>query len=78
MQRHSCQAACFHRPFSVHENLQDFVPKERRAAWNALESVTSFGWSGSAAFGGWLIHSFGFQASPTPYSCTALPPLPLC
>ncbi|GIL76375.1 hypothetical protein Vretimale_5936 [Volvox reticuliferus] len=43
--------------------LMDFVPKERRAAWNSLESVTSFGWSGSAALGGWLIHKFGFQTT---------------
>ncbi|GFR48525.1 hypothetical protein Agub_g10420 [Astrephomene gubernaculifera] len=43
--------------------LMDFVPKERRAAWNSLESITAFGWSGSAALGGWLIHRFGFQAT---------------
>jgi hypothetical protein len=31
-----------------------------RAHW-MQESVTSFGWSGSAALGGWLIHRYGFQ-----------------
>ena len=39
----------------------DFVAKEHRAKWNSLEAVTSFGWSGSAALGGWLIHQYGFQ-----------------
>lgn len=37
------------------------MPKRSRAAWNSLEAVTSFGWSGSAALGGWLIHRYGFQ-----------------
>lgn len=41
--------------------LMDFVAKEHRAIWNSLEAVTSFGWSGSAALGGWLIHLYGFQ-----------------
>ena len=41
----------------------DFVPKENRAVWNSLESVTSFGWSGSAALGGWLIHRVGFHVT---------------
>lgn len=44
--------------------LMDYVSKEHRATWNSLEAVTSFGWSGSAALGGWLIHRYGFQVSP--------------
>lgn len=32
------------------------MPKESRAAWNSLESVTAFGWSGSAALGGKQTH----------------------
>lgn len=30
-------------------------------AFHPQESVTSFGWSGSAALGGYLIHVYGFQ-----------------
>ena len=43
--------------------LMDYVAKEHRATWNSLEAVTGFGWSGSAALGGWLIHMYGFQVS---------------
>ena len=39
----------------------DFVPKKRRGKWNALDSVTQFGWSGSAALGGVLLERFGFS-----------------
>ena len=42
---------------------QDFVAKEHRAKWNSLEAVTGFGWSGSAALGGFLIHRYGFQTT---------------
>jgi MFS family permease len=41
--------------------LMDNVPKRLRARFNALESVKSFGWSGSAAAGGVLISTVGFQ-----------------
>lgn len=40
--------------------LMDYVPKNARAKWNSLESITSFGWSGSAFMGGYLIQHFGF------------------
>ena len=32
--------------------LMDFVPKATRARWTSLDSVSSFGWCGSAALGG--------------------------
>jgi hypothetical protein len=35
----------------------DFVPKELRTRWKALDEVVSFGWCGSVAFGGWLARS---------------------
>ncbi len=50
-------------PRAPRASAQDFVPKRSRAAWNSLEAVTSFGWSGSAAVGGWLIHRYGFQVT---------------
>lgn len=32
----------------------DHVPSKQRAKWKSLESVSSFGWCGSAALGGYL------------------------
>jgi len=42
--------------------LMDYVAKDTRARWKSLESVTIFGWCGSAAFGGYLadVHSYTF------------------
>lgn len=40
--------------------LMDCVSKATRAKWNSLESITSFGWSGSAALGGFLIDRFDY------------------
>lgn len=41
--------------------LMDSVPKEERAKWSALESVTMFSWSGSAALGGFLVSAEGIE-----------------
>ena len=38
----------------------DFVPKDKRARWKSLDSVASFGWCGSAAFGGWLADKYDY------------------
>ena len=35
--------------------LMDYVTKETRARWNSLDSVTRFGWSGSAVLGGLIL-----------------------
>ena len=43
--------------------LMDYVPKKRRGIWNAVDSVTRFGWSGSAVLGGWIIHRNGYGVS---------------
>jgi MFS family permease len=40
--------------------LMDFVPKHVRARWKSLDSVASFGWCGSAAFGGWLSDRYDY------------------
>jgi MFS family permease len=40
--------------------LMDFVPKEERARWKSLDSVATFGWCGSAAFGGWLADRYDY------------------
>mmetsp|Transcript_40990 Transcript_40990/g.65929 ORF Transcript_40990/g.65929 Transcript_40990/m.65929 type:complete len:489 (-) Transcript_40990:5249-6715(-) len=43
--------------------LMDYVSKENRGAVNSLESVSQFGWSGSAVIGGMLCVSYGYGGS---------------
>ena len=43
--------------------LMDFVPKHQRARWNSLDSVTRFGWSGSAVVGGWIVDRWSYGGS---------------
>jgi len=43
--------------------IADYVPKEYRARWNTLESIASFGWSGSALLGGKLVQEHGYQTT---------------
>ena len=38
----------------------EFVTKDERARWKSLDSVASFGWCGSAAFGGWLADKYDY------------------
>eukprot|EP00239_Pterosperma_sp_CCMP1384_P011720 CAMPEP_0197862120 /NCGR_PEP_ID=MMETSP1438-20131217/38634_1 /TAXON_ID=1461541 /ORGANISM="Pterosperma sp., Strain CCMP1384" /LENGTH=593 /DNA_ID=CAMNT_0043479557 /DNA_START=697 /DNA_END=2478 /DNA_ORIENTATION=- len=40
--------------------LMDYVPKNQRARWKALESVASFGWCGSAMIGGVIADKKGY------------------
>ena len=66
--------------------LMDFVPKDQRARWKSLDSVASFGWCGSAAFGGWLADKYDythtflltaiFQIVSTGVWCLLLPLVP--
>merc|ERR1719203_420268 len=63
--------------------VADYTPKSQRGRWKALNSITSAGWSGSAALGGWLIDQYGygpcfvitaiFQASSIPLLFLILP-----
>merc|ERR1739848_42672 len=41
--------------------IADYVPKEYRARWNTLESISSFGWSGSALLGGKLVQAYDYE-----------------
>ncbi|KAH7491433.1 uncharacterized protein KRP23_356 [Phytophthora ramorum] len=41
--------------------LMDYVPKNLRARWNALEGLSVFSWSGSAVLGGFLIDAYGYR-----------------
>ena len=40
--------------------MMDSVPKSSRARWKSLESISVFGWCGSAAVGGILSDKFGY------------------
>ena len=40
--------------------LMDFVPKKERARWKSLESVSAFGWCGSAVLGGLLADGYDY------------------
>ena len=41
--------------------LMDNVPSNRRARWNSLESIASFGWTGSALVGGILADKYSYR-----------------
>eukprot|EP00884_Botryococcus_braunii_P015001 jgi/Botrbrau1/23501/Bobra.106_1s0052.1 len=56
--RTSVNNACYPISRSI---LMDFVPKASRAKWNSFDAIVSWGWSGSAALGGILIHRHGYQ-----------------
>lgn len=40
--------------------IMDLVPDHLRGRWNAVESLQSAGWSGTALFGGYLADRFGY------------------
>ncbi|RNF08831.1 cystatin-like cysteine protease inhibitor domain-containing protein [Trypanosoma conorhini] len=43
--------------------IMDFVSEERRGMWNALESVQSASWSGTALVGGYIADRLGYGAA---------------
>jgi len=43
--------------------LMDFCARENRGFWNAVDSITRFGWSGSAVLGGYLIDRYDYGAT---------------
>ena len=40
--------------------VMDFVPASTRARWKSLDSISTFGWCGSAALGGILADKFSY------------------
>ena len=50
--------------------LMDYVPKEQRGFYNSLESVTAFGWSGSAFLGGVIADRGGYGSTFYATACT--------
>jgi MFS family permease len=41
--------------------LMDFVKREVRARWNALEGISVFSYSGSAVVGGYLVDQYDYR-----------------
>mmetsp|Transcript_7638 Transcript_7638/g.18547 ORF Transcript_7638/g.18547 Transcript_7638/m.18547 type:complete len:194 (-) Transcript_7638:791-1372(-) len=59
-----CRTSIMNAQYPIQRSiLMDYVPKATRARWASVESVTQFGWSGSAAVGGFLIERYGFQTT---------------
>lgn len=55
------RTALMNAPYPLQESiLMDTVPKHQRARWKSLESITAFGWCGSAALGGVLADHYGY------------------
>ena len=62
------RTAIMNCPYPLLESiLMDAVPSNQRARWKSLESIASFGWTGSALLGGILsdAHSYQFTFSIT-------------
>ena len=47
----------------------DFCARENRGFWNAVDSITRFGWSGSAVLGGFLVDRYDYGATFLATSC---------
>ena len=43
--------------------IMDHTPKSKRGVWNAVDSLQSSVWAGTAAAGGYLIHAHGYRAA---------------
>ena len=43
--------------------LMDYVPPGTRARWKALDSISSFGWCGSAAIGGLIADAYDYSTT---------------
>ena len=41
----------------------DYVPPGTRARWKALDSISSFGWCGSAAIGGLIADAYDYSTT---------------
>ena len=42
--------------------LMDWSEKRHRGGWNAVDSITRFGWSGSAVVGGFIVDAYSYEA----------------
>jgi MFS family permease len=58
------RTALMNAPYPLQESiLMDFVPKHERARWKSLESISAFGWCGSAALGGYLSDKYDYTVT---------------
>ena len=61
--------------FILSSVVNDYVPKNRRARFAAFQTLTTVGWTGSAAVGGVLAERYGYPfafAVTTIFHCTAI------
>ena len=45
--------------------LMDHTPKSHRGRWNAVDSLQSSFWSGTAVLGGFIVHHLGYEVDLT-------------
>ena len=58
------RTALMNAPYPLEESiLMDFVPKNERARWKSLESISVVGWCGSAALGGYLTDRWNYTVT---------------
>lgn len=57
---------------ALKQSMNDYAPKKIRGRWNALDSVKSVGWSGSAILGGYLVDMYGYRSTFMLTACAAL------
>jgi sugar phosphate permease len=51
-------------PYPLEESiLMDFVEKNTRARWKSLDSISDFGWCGSAALGGYIADKWDYSVT---------------
>ena len=55
------RTAIMNATYPLEESIvMDFVPASTRARWKSLDSISTFGWCGSAALGGVLADKFSY------------------
>jgi MFS family permease len=58
------RTALMNAPYPLMESiLMDNVPKQERARWKSLEAISSLGWCGSAALGGYLTDRWDYTVT---------------
>mmetsp|Transcript_6290 Transcript_6290/g.17643 ORF Transcript_6290/g.17643 Transcript_6290/m.17643 type:complete len:243 (-) Transcript_6290:189-917(-) len=59
-----CRTGLMNCTYPLEESLlMDHVPKSARGRWKSLDSISVFGWCGSAALGGYLADRYSYSAT---------------
>jgi MFS family permease len=67
------RTALMNSPYPLQESiLMDYVPKNERARWKSLESISDVGWCGSAALGGYLSDRWNYSVTFFVTACLQL------